>query len=544
MQLVFRKIIILSYAFVTLFLLFILINLREGLKSKYFDESESEVKNILYNGLAKLKTPSDVFFEQFIRQDTIQEMVVDICNAHEPNKKMLTELKGLLYPKFQKMASYGLSSITIKCKAGYDTYIFETEKNANQVLYHSVYPINDQNREVGFVEIGLRIDTLLNSLIHDHQYYYTQFLILNDQPMDQPNGMLAIEGSKGLFMHSEKYFNHNKIVDQYEENELLKVFLNEIGAIDQELSFTRLIRLDGQSYIAHLIPVENINADGSACFAFYQKEPNFLIFEIFLLILILGLNTLIFGAIIYYRNTNKKIKKKEEQLTIANDTKDRMFSIIGHDLVSPFNQIIGFMDILEMDLDNEDKEELRRNISSLKNNAKTTRDMIHNLLAWSRLQSNTIIYNPVQVPIRQLVRDITCQYNFSINEKKISVQLDIDDDLKVFADTEMLKTIIRNLFFNAIKFSPFMGKIMVRDKSEANNFVLCIEDEGTGMDQETATAIEQGLNKISKPGTAKEKGTGLGLQLCYDFVKYHGGNLRVRKNTPRGTSICVILPKN
>ena len=237
-----------------------------------------------------------------------------------------------------------------------------------------------------------------------------------------------------------------------------------------------------------------------------------------------------------------KIAQKNEQLQKALAERDKFFAIIGHDLRSP---LIGFLTFLKM-LNEKFKKislgEIQRLCREMQKSAENLYNLLENLLKWSLLQRGESDYNPVVCKVSDIVeKNIELMYNVAVH-KDIKFKCQVPGDLKVFADQPMLETILRNLLTNAVKFSHPGGCVEVSASRKESMVLISVKDEGIGMDPELLTRLFK-LDRISsRRGTASEKGTGLGLLLCREFVLKHGGDIWVESTKGQGSTFYFTLP--
>ena len=244
----------------------------------------------------------------------------------------------------------------------------------------------------------------------------------------------------------------------------------------------------------------------------------------------------------YNLELENTIKERTAALEKAIATKDVVFSIIAHDLKSPFNSILGFTELLKKKLRNLDVEKSEKLISSMYFQARITYNLLENLLNWARSNSNQIVFNPSYCDISAICYDVIKQMGDTAQIKQITINSFHSNESFVFADKNMLESILRNLLSNAIKFSECQGKIEIFSMP-VNEFVeITVADNGVGMDENVkANLFKSDLNE-SKPGTANEKGTGLGLIICKDFVERNHGKIWIENNREKGTAFKFTLP--
>jgi PAS domain S-box-containing protein len=243
-------------------------------------------------------------------------------------------------------------------------------------------------------------------------------------------------------------------------------------------------------------------------------------------------------------------RKKVEQETIRknlelaelNATKDKFFSIIAHDLKSPFQGLISFSQILSTQFSELSEDEKISFISSIEALSQSSYRLLENLLDWSRLQTGQMTYNPEPLNLLiELFPTITLIKQTALN-KNIAFDYSIDSSIVAKADINMLSTIIRNLLSNAIKFTNSGGKITLLVKVLEDSIEFSVTDTGIGIEKENLDNLFRIGNKESRRGTANETGTGIGLFLCKEMIDRHGGNLKVESQISKGTTFSFTIP--
>ncbi len=244
------------------------------------------------------------------------------------------------------------------------------------------------------------------------------------------------------------------------------------------------------------------------------------------------------------KKAEEQLKRYASELEKANDTKDKLFSIIGHDLRSPFSSIVGFSEIIRDEIDSLDKDTLRNYANLVNSSAVYTLDLFQNLLEWARLQQKGISCNPEICDLSSIVNNVRDLLLGAAEKKEIKIISKIEKGFKVKADPNMLTTVIRNLVSNAIKYTLWRGLIEINSISSDGMVTVMVKDTGVGMDEETLSNIFRPGIK-STPGTDREKGTGLGLLLCKEFVESHGGKIKAENNPISegpGSCFCFTIP--
>jgi signal transduction histidine kinase len=226
--------------------------------------------------------------------------------------------------------------------------------------------------------------------------------------------------------------------------------------------------------------------------------------------------------------TEAEIKLKNEELSSLNAEKDKFFSIIAHDLKGPFNGFLGLTQIMAEELPNLTADEIRKIAESMRNSANNLYHLLENLLEWSQIQQGAIPFNPEVIQLGLVASNSIDIIYESAERKDIEISNQIADGLFAFADRNMIQTIIRNIVFNAIKFTHKGGKVILSARATTGNYIeIAIQDTGTGMSRYMVENLFRIDVKTSRKGTDGELSTGLGLLLCKEFVEKHGGKIWV-----------------
>lgn len=242
------------------------------------------------------------------------------------------------------------------------------------------------------------------------------------------------------------------------------------------------------------------------------------------------------------KKVEMQIAVQNQQLQELNATKDKFFSIIAHDLRSPFNTILGFSNLLSKNLESYNSEEVRQYTNAIARSSKEAFNLLENLLLWARSQSGKMEVQPDIIEIKRRVNEIIEIVELQAEKKNIRIVSLISDHYVVYADSNMFNTILLNLLTNAIKYTTSDGNITVFANKQAGQVEISIKDTGVGIPKEKLESIFRIDNKKSTLGTANEKGSGLGLILCREFVEKNGGTIRVESEPGRGSTFKITLP--
>ncbi len=240
---------------------------------------------------------------------------------------------------------------------------------------------------------------------------------------------------------------------------------------------------------------------------------------------------------------NEMLYDSETRLKELNASKDKFFSIISHDLRSPFTSIIGFAEVILEDLDTLSKEDIKEFTSNIYKSSKNIQNLLENLLQWSRIQTGRIEFNPINFELNNLINDVLALYHVNAARKKITLSNLVEKQYTVNADKFMIDTVLRNLVSNSIKFTRQGGEIKINvDKFDDGFIVVTVSDNGVGIKEEVIEKLFKIDTHVTTKGTEKEKGTGLGLILCKEFIEKNNGRIWVESKVNEGSSFKFILP--
>ncbi len=242
------------------------------------------------------------------------------------------------------------------------------------------------------------------------------------------------------------------------------------------------------------------------------------------------------------KSKNKMLSEQKLMLEKQNELKNKFFSIISHDMISPFNTILGLSEILKYDFDKIPDDEKKMMIDSLYSVSQNTFTLLNNLLEWSRIQMNKIEPYFHKVDISDVCKKSCELYSPVAKQKEITITCDISGNLTSNTDDIIVNNIINNLLNNAVKFTFRGGKVTLKARREGDNVKICVSDNGVGIPEEKLNLLFKVGSNMVEPGTDNEKGTGLGLLLCYDYVKLLGGNITVESRRGKGTTFCFTIP--
>jgi len=371
--------------------------------------------------------------------------------------------------------------------------------------------------------------------------------------------MLAKEGN---FAQSKlKIFDLQSIVNENLKNYKLALFYKKKHEVLRDSLFSenslRILSDTKEKYesqkrekanieLQHLNNIQKLDIENKKNIMLYTTSGT--VFSVFVIIYLIYLNNLrkkrnraLLLAKKEVELVNEKLNRTNELLLHANSTKDKFFSIISHDLKNPFNNLLGATQILKSDyfeMSDEDKIELVQIIS---NDTNKLYSLLENLLFWANSQTGKLKANKTNIFLYQIVYDTYLLFKSSAESKGITVEIDVPKSLVVSFDEFMLSTILRNLLSNAIKFTYKGGRVMFTAKVVGDKIHLYVKDEGVGIKKDNIVKLFDESSNYKELGTNKEKGTGLGLILCYDFVKENNAEIKVSSVVEKGTTFELIL---
>lgn len=243
------------------------------------------------------------------------------------------------------------------------------------------------------------------------------------------------------------------------------------------------------------------------------------------------------------KRKESEIKLKNEELQKINSEKDRFFSIIAHDLRSPFSGFLGLTQIIAEDLPSLTMDEIQKFAVIMRNSANNLYRLIENLLQWARVQQGLIPFNPEVVQLLPVLEESMAMVLEAAKKKEIEIDYPIPYGFEVYIDNNLFQTVIRNLMSNAVKFTSKGGRISLSAKTSGDKTVeIAIRDSGIGMSRKLIDNLFRLDVQTNRTGTEGEPSTGLGLLLCKEFIGKHGGTIRVESEEGKGSVFYFTLP--
>jgi signal transduction histidine kinase len=274
-----------------------------------------------------------------------------------------------------------------------------------------------------------------------------------------------------------------------------------------------------------------------------QQRSQILIFAL-VLALAVGIVALLVLMNRKLKAKNRIISSQKEELKKTNALKDNMFSIIAHDLRGPIGNFQGLLELMGKGSKHNDPDENDEILELMRQSASSTYSLLENLLNWARAQKDEIDFRPKAENLRDLVNEVVQLKSSEAEQKDIRLNHNLDTDLHGKVDYHMVNLVIRNLVDNAIKFTPRGGEVDIRGEATEEAIKIAVKDSGQGMPEEVRQKVFDPYDHHTEAGTENEKGSGLGLKLCREFIAKHSGDIWVETTQGQGTTFVFTLPVN
>lgn len=357
---------------------------------------------------------------------------------------------------------------------------------------------------------------------------------VRDQALDYVSAYIYIKG-----------LDHTYIFANKPTLELFKVTKEELPGSPDERFFPQaavedLFHVDTSVFETGKVSQKEIIVDdGSGAAKIYWETKHPLLDDAGKIVGLVGISTDISNR----KKIEEALLESELQLRKLNLAKDKFFAILAHDLRGPIgNFSSGLQYIIEENSDTsaQDKKKI---LDSLKESSESIFTLLENLLDWSKAQTGNIQFVPENLNLLSIIDEIMDLFSIPIKNKNIYFSVQLPENPMVFADSNMMKVILRNIISNSIKFSYEFGKIEISGKTEGDDFVVEIRDFGIGMSELVLQNLFQIQKVSSNVGTKKEKGSGLGLILCDEYIQINGGRIQVQSELGSGSVFKLFIPK-
>ncbi len=507
---------------------------------------------LLMNGLelATQFTNNEIGFYHQINLENVPELIIW---PHKTNVGTIDKISPVLDSLIQYVKQTGLSLINNKL----DTILMISSREKIVLKNVIIVPIFESDTIEALLIVGNRPKDYCEKDVSQLMFLGANIQMMAKKKKTEDAYKLSENNLRILTQHINDYiwscdlkgqltFMNSPAIEAlgYNQAQLLKLtifdfFLEKDRALFSYRFKSRInlekkgIHTESSEYI-----VEHIRKDGSVFWAEIHVSP--LRNEAGKITGLTGITRDVSQRII----DEKNLKDSERRLREAVAAKDKFLSIIAHDLKSPFSALVGLTEVLlekHLKMDPDKREEIIRSIyqSSLR-----TYNLLENLLDWSRMQTGRKMFKPEEVHLKKLALDIFDLFAEMIKRKNIEFKIIEEKQSNVFADVDMIGTVLRNLLSNSLKYTPNGGKITLQMEDQHPEHVRVIfSDTGLGIEPADLKKLFRIDGNFSTPGIENEKGTGLGLILCKEFIEKNGGKLEVESQLNRGTTFSFCLRK-
>ena len=236
--------------------------------------------------------------------------------------------------------------------------------------------------------------------------------------------------------------------------------------------------------------------------------------------------------------------RQNEELIQLNAQKDKFFSIIAHDLKNPFNSLLGFSELLVEQVNEKSYDNVGKYAGIILKSSQRALDLLTNLMDWARSQTGRMEFLPEYFELVDFITETSVLFDEIAGQKSISMVKKLPSKIPVYADKAMISTVVRNLISNAIKFTRPGGEIIITATENQTEVSVSVKDNGVGIPRDMLGKLFRIDENYTTSGTANERGTGLGLILCKEFIEKHGGKIWVESDEGQGSTFCFSLPSN
>jgi signal transduction histidine kinase len=241
-------------------------------------------------------------------------------------------------------------------------------------------------------------------------------------------------------------------------------------------------------------------------------------------------------------NALEKLSESEKELQKLNKSKDRIFSVVAHDLRNPVAAVTGFSELLYDNFEQFTVETQKEYLLQITQGTQRIQNLLENMLVWARSQMHAVKYEPATLKVKRILDDSVKELKANLDHKKVTCVLKIDRRHEIFADKAMVNTVFRNLIMNAVKFSFPGGKIHINSTLVNGVCQISVSDEGIGIQPEIQEKLFNSNEVVSTPGTTGESGSGLGLVICSEFLERNKGSITVESEPGNGATFVIALP--
>jgi len=535
---------------------------------------------------------NELIFNELINKESILKLYSKAFNADSITKKSIREsLYIKLLPVYEILKSYNIRQLHFQTtdnisflrfhrpnKFGDDlTDIRYSIKMANKTLksykgfeegrifngFRYVYPLFYNEKHIGSLEASFSFKAIENQLLTNNvscsHFLLDKSVVESKVFLEEQSNYKQSKLLNNYMFEKEMVHEGNHISDDILKEIKNKIKDKIIEKVNKKENFTTYHKIGNDTYLVSFIFIKNLEDKNVAVIIAYEKNNIALSFQqtynyllvigfiiIPLIIILIGLylikNKLIKEKNITLEVSESKLKKTNTKLVKANATKDKFFRIIAHDLRNPIGSILGLTELLVENFEEYDKEKAKKIIKSVYTSSKHTYKLLNNLLEWSRAQQDRTPFNPVKTELQPLLLEVVLLLSSQAALKQITISEKTSKNLMFYFDNEMIKTVIRNLVSNAIKYTNKGGDIYIKAKKNNEKVLISISDTGIGMNEKTKKSLFKIAETESMEGTEGERGSGFGLMICKEFIEKHNGSISVKSEINKGSEFIIELP--
>lgn len=331
-------------------------------------------------------------------------------------------------------------------------------------------------------------------------------------------------------------YNNNKFAELFgysDKTEIIGKHISEFASTDDETEKVLRTLKKGEIYFGNGIPKRK---DGSTFYSLISASP---VVHKGKMLCIMA----VFVDITELKVMESNLKQSELRLSKLNKEKDKFFSIIAHDLKSPFNGMLGLLNIIANKYNDYSDEQRLKIIQSSHSSAQKAFNLLSDLLEWSRLQNEHFEIKKESLNLKEIINENIELFKENVSEKEIIIRNNINPIISITVDRNSIYSVVRNILNNSIKFTKNGGFVEFEVKQSNNDIELSIKDSGVGMSQDTINKLFRIDENITMPGTNNEKGTGLGLTICNDLVTLNNWKMNIESQLGKGTTFKILIPK-
>lgn len=433
------------------------------------------------------------------------------------------------------------STLKIKVSKEYARFLLKNKEPKEALkLFNELIEICAANKN--YQELHLLYLSLANYFYSNNQYKKSQFYIDKiKQRKHQHNITKEI-----LELSIKNYAGQHDYKQTYRINQQLSNLNDSIYKSKEELKYTEW----AVRYKTEKKEQENKILKQENKIKKIELENNKIYFIVLILLILIALSFVIIFAKLFslkkkseelLAKNNKIIGEQNKKLNIANQTKSRFFTLIAHDLINPYNVIMGYSDLLQNHFEDFDEAKRKTIISKIHASVQGNFSFVKNLLKWAKANQKQINIDVESFYIQDLVKETIQPLNLFLDKKSINFINNTDHKMTITTDKQILKSVIFNVISNAIKFTPNGGRISIDCKTFDRHFEISIKDNGVGIPQENLDDIFELTTINSTPGTENKLGGGIGLLLCFELLKLIKGRLDINSKLNIGTEIKIKL---